>query len=183
MKHLLIGRNERLRPLHEGFKTMEEAQKYMREHRNHHVGAKQKAQWEKARAERQRERRRKEEAERMMARARAAQAPSRTTPKRRQQPAETSYVRVEPDSDPREVQPKNRIPLGYSYYVIADHRRRGIYTDWNEVNWYKPRKFKGFQTREEAQTWLEVNPAETIYQEVPKGYPFYAVPGWGIYDH
>ena len=180
MKHLLVGRNERL--LHEGFETMEEAQKYVREHRNHHVGAKQKGQWEKARAERQRERRRKEEAERVMARARAAQAPNRPTPRRRQQQANTNNVRVEPDSDPREVRSKNRIPLGYSFYVIADKRWRGIYTDWNEVNWYKPRKFKAFQSREEAQSWLEANPAEAEYQEVPKGYPFYAVPGWGIYD-
>lgn len=74
MKHLVVGRNEHL--LHEGFETLEEAQKYVWEHRNHHVGAKQR---DKAKAERHRERRRKEEAERVMAPARAVQAPSRPT--------------------------------------------------------------------------------------------------------
>ena len=46
MKHLVAGRNEK--QLHEGFATYEEAQDYVARHRNHHVGAKQKARREAA---------------------------------------------------------------------------------------------------------------------------------------
>ena len=128
IKHLVAGRNEKL--LHEGFETLEEAQRYVREHRNHHLGAKQKAKLDKARAERQQECRRKEEAKRVMARARAAQEPNRPRSNRRpEQVSQQNHVHHEPDSDPRRVT-HVRIPKGYAIYVIADSYKRGIYQDW-----------------------------------------------------
>lgn len=61
MKHLVIARNEKL--LHEGFRTLEEVQRYIQHHSDHHVGAKKKERRRAAHAAWMEQERRSAEAE------------------------------------------------------------------------------------------------------------------------
>ena len=98
-----VGGNEKL--LHEGFKTLEEAQRYVRHHRDHHEGAKQKQkrkeiyetrkrqEREQARRQQEREQARRQQ-EREEARRQQEREEARMRQERRQQEAQRAWARA-----------------------------------------------------------------------------------------
>ena len=104
--------------------------------------------------------------------------------------------------DIREEQPDKTVKRSkqYRYYAAIGW---GVYNKWLHVSGLDPSRYKGFDDRETAETWLQerereenkdvsearARGAKTNYQEASSKqvkrtnrYKFYAAIGWGVYD-